>query len=181
LGRLRQTTQGSTVTQFLYDGDRLVAEYGSSSPTAPPLRRYVHGAGVDEPLVWYEGASLDDTTRRWLIADHQGSIIADTNGAGAASRYLYGSYGEPGPKAGTARASATPARSCSAMAASGFIITRRASTTQDWGGSCKLTRWDTKTISTFMPTLAMILSTQSTPPGTSGSAFVLKGGSKRRR
>jgi RHS repeat-associated protein len=95
LARLRQTTQGATVTHFLYDGDRLVAEYSGAGTL---LRRYVHGAGVDEPLVWYEGAALNDTTRRWLIADHQGSIIADTNGAGAASRYLYGSYGEPGPE-----------------------------------------------------------------------------------
>jgi len=88
LGRLQQTV-GTATTQFLYDGDRLVAEYNGSSTT--PLRRYVHGPGVDEPLVWYEGAGTAD--RRYLIADHQGSVIAE-NGA-ANVRYSYGPYGEP--------------------------------------------------------------------------------------
>lgn len=46
-------------------------------------RRYAHGPGVDEPLVWYEGAGA--TTPRWLIADRQGSIIATTDAAGAAT------------------------------------------------------------------------------------------------
>jgi hypothetical protein len=73
----------------LYDGDRLTAEYNGASAT--PLRRYVHGPGVDEPLVWYEGAGATD--RRYLIADHQGSIIAE-NGA-STTRYSYGPYGEP--------------------------------------------------------------------------------------
>jgi RHS repeat-associated protein len=53
----------------------------------------VHGAGVDEPLVWYEGAGLTD--RRWLIADHQGSVIASTDAAGATTRHAYGPHGEP--------------------------------------------------------------------------------------
>lgn len=89
--RIRQTTAGSTVTQFLYDGDRLVAEYNGGSTT--PLHRYVHGAGVDEPLVWYVGG--DTSTRRWLHADRQGSIIAWSDVNGAATTYTYGPYGEP--------------------------------------------------------------------------------------
>jgi len=95
-GRLHQTVAGATTTQFLYDGDRLVAEYG---PTGALLRRYVHGPGVDEPLVWYEGAALTTATRRWLHQDHQGSVIAwsGATGAVAASQvYAYGPYGEPG-------------------------------------------------------------------------------------
>jgi RHS repeat-associated protein len=48
---------------------------------------------VDEPLVWWEGAGMSD--RRWLIADHQGSVIAETNAAGTATRHAYGPYGEP--------------------------------------------------------------------------------------
>ena len=93
-GRLNQTVAGAATTQFLYDGDRLVAEYG---PTGAVLRRYVHGPGVDEPLVWYEGAGL--TTRRWLHQDHQGSVIAwsDLTGAVTVSQvFSYGPYGEPG-------------------------------------------------------------------------------------
>jgi RHS repeat-associated protein len=55
------------------------------------LRRYAHGPGVDEPIVWYEGAGL--SVRNYLIADHLGSIIA-ANGA-STTRYAYGPYGEP--------------------------------------------------------------------------------------
>jgi RHS repeat-associated protein len=91
LGRLRSTTSGATTTEFLYDGDRLVAEYNG----ATMLRRYVHGPGVDEPLVWYEGSGASD--RRWLAADRQGSVIAAANSSGAliGSVYRYGPYGEP--------------------------------------------------------------------------------------
>lgn len=87
LGRLHNTDDGSADVDFLYDGDALSAEYDGSTL----LRRYVHGPGVDEPLVWYEGAGLTD--RRYLIADHQGSIIA-ADGASTV-RYAYGPYGEP--------------------------------------------------------------------------------------
>ncbi|HYC73830.1 RHS repeat-associated core domain-containing protein [Brevundimonas sp.] len=92
LGRLRQTVSGGTTTQFLYDGDRLVAEYdGAGTLTA----RYTHGPGPDEPLVWYEGSTLTD--RRWLHADAQGSIIATTGSTGAllGQPYRYSPYGEP--------------------------------------------------------------------------------------
>ena len=43
LGRLFQITSGSSTTQLLYDGDRLVAEYNGSGGTL--WRRYVHGTG----------------------------------------------------------------------------------------------------------------------------------------
>lgn len=52
LGLLHAVTGNGATTEFLYDGPDLVAEYDSSGAV---LRRYVHGAGVDEPLVWYEG------------------------------------------------------------------------------------------------------------------------------
>lgn len=89
LGRLRQTTVGSATTQFLYDGDRLVAEYDAAGTL---LRRYVHGSGVDEPVVWYEGSGLTDA--RHLMADERGSIVA-VSGA-STTRLAYGPYGEPG-------------------------------------------------------------------------------------
>ena len=57
-------------------------------------RRYVHGANVDEPMVWYEGASVSAANRRYLHADHQGSIIATTNAAGAMLNLgTYDAYG----------------------------------------------------------------------------------------
>lgn len=39
------------------------------SGTEAFLRRYVHGPGVDEPLVWYEGAGVGAGSRRSLHAD----------------------------------------------------------------------------------------------------------------
>jgi len=96
LGRLWQSTSGNTITQFLYDGDKLVGEYSASGAI---LRRYVHGPGVDEPIVWYEGATL--TTRNWLHSDERGSIVATTDGGGAATIYAYDSYGSPSAWTGT--------------------------------------------------------------------------------
>jgi RHS repeat-associated protein len=94
-GRLNQTTAGSTVTNFLYEGSRLSAEYDGSGNV---LRRYVHGTGVDEPLVWFEGASTTSPTAQWLHQDPQGSVIAwsDASGSVTSSQvYAYGPYGEP--------------------------------------------------------------------------------------
>ncbi len=91
LGRLRSYTVSGATTDFLYDGDRLVAEYVAGAV----VRRYVHGPGIDEPLVWYETSTLTD--RRWRISDRQGSIIAAANASGAlvGSVYRYGPNGEP--------------------------------------------------------------------------------------
>jgi RHS repeat-associated protein len=94
LGRLQTTTASSVSTTYLYDGDRLSAEYNSSGTL---LRRYVHGPGVDEPLVWYEGSGLTD--RRYLVTDNQGTVIAE-DGA-AVVRYMYGPYGEPNAWSGS--------------------------------------------------------------------------------
>jgi RHS repeat-associated protein len=91
-GRLWQVSSGSTTTQFLYDGDQLSAEYNGSGTL---LRRYVHGTGVDDPLIWYEGSGL--TARRSLQVNRQGSIvsIADANGDRVAVD-SYDEYGIPG-------------------------------------------------------------------------------------
>jgi RHS repeat-associated protein len=63
----------------------------AANDNMPPLRRTVHGPGVDEPLTWYEGSGTAD--RRYLITDNQGTVIAE-DGAGVV-RYAYGPYGEP--------------------------------------------------------------------------------------
>jgi RHS repeat-associated protein len=89
LGRLQQTMVGTTPTQYLYDGVNLVAEYDGSGNV---LRRYVHGPGTDDPVVWYEGSTL--ATRYYLHADERGSVIAATDNTGAATIYTYGPYGE---------------------------------------------------------------------------------------
>jgi RHS repeat-associated protein len=88
VGRLYQTV-GASTTRFLYSGAQIVAEYNGADALQ---RRFVPGPGIDEPIVWYEGTSLAD--RRWLIADERGSVIAITNGSGAASTInTYDEYG----------------------------------------------------------------------------------------
>jgi RHS repeat-associated protein len=92
VGRLWYTATPNG-TFFRYDGNDLIAEYDASGPL---LRRYVHGPGVDEPLLWYEGSGTGD--RRWLHADERGSIIAVSNGSGTVTNInSYDEYGIPGP------------------------------------------------------------------------------------
>jgi YD repeat-containing protein len=60
LGRLYQTSvgkasvPGAPTRRFLYDGQDMIGEYNNANVL---LRRYVHGPGDDQPLVWYEGAA----------------------------------------------------------------------------------------------------------------------------
>jgi RHS repeat-associated protein len=67
----------------------LVAEYNSAGTM---LRRYVPGQGVDETLVWYEGADL--SSPHWLHTDQQGSVIAATDASATATSYAYSVTGE---------------------------------------------------------------------------------------
>jgi RHS repeat-associated protein len=93
LGRLFETSFGSAgATRFLYDGDQLTLEYDAAGNV---LRRYVHGAGEDDPLLWYEGANLSD--RRSLQINHQGSIVSIADASGAVIEInRYDEYGIPG-------------------------------------------------------------------------------------
>jgi RHS repeat-associated protein len=91
LGRLVWFT-GSGGALFDYEGSRLVTEVDGI--TYAIRRRFVHGPGSDEPLVWYEGTGTGD--RRWLHADERGSIVAITDAAGAmTARNRYDEYGLP--------------------------------------------------------------------------------------
>src|SRR5688500_18527120 len=92
LGRLFQISSGASTTQFLHDGDELVAEYDGSGTL---LRRYVHGDDDDDPLFWFEGAGL--TQPRFPHADRHGSIVG-VAGAGGAIHAInnYDEYGIPG-------------------------------------------------------------------------------------
>ena len=93
LGRLWQVSGGSGTTRFVYDGDRLVAEYNASGAI---LHRYVHGPGVDEPWVWYEGSGVGPASRRYLHTDHQGSVVAIADAAGTVVGVnRYDPYGVP--------------------------------------------------------------------------------------
>lgn len=95
VGRMRQVVNPST-TQFMYDGADLVAEYDGSGTL---LRRYVHGPGVDEPLVVYQGSGT--ASKEWTYADHLGSVVATANATGTSTAtYTYGPFGEPNQTAG---------------------------------------------------------------------------------
>jgi RHS repeat-associated protein len=91
-GRLFQTSGGSSgVTRFLYDGDALVAEYDGAGNL---LRRYVHGANVDEPLIWYEGNNLG--TPKFLHANQRGSIVSQSDASGKLGAInSYDAFGVP--------------------------------------------------------------------------------------
>jgi len=100
-GRLRQTLEpnglGTLTTNMLYDDTKLVAEYDSSGNI---LRRYVHGSGADNPLVWYEGSGT--TNKNWFYTDQLGSVVATANTSGAKTAiYTYGPFGEPNATSGT--------------------------------------------------------------------------------
>ncbi|GAA4779458.1 hypothetical protein GCM10023219_29160 [Stakelama sediminis] len=88
-GRLFQASGPSGTTQFLYDGNELVAEYATNGTL---LSRYVHGPGDDDPMLWYEGAGLTD--RRSLQVNHQGSIVSVADSAG--TKIAINSYDEYG-------------------------------------------------------------------------------------
>ncbi|WP_165907365.1 RHS repeat-associated core domain-containing protein [Rheinheimera sp. D18] len=91
IGRLNSSTLNGSKTSFLYDGDELVAEYNASGTL---LNRYIHGAGNDDPLVWYIGAGTGN--KRYLLADERGSIVSETNATGGVvTTHRYGPYGEP--------------------------------------------------------------------------------------
>jgi RHS repeat-associated protein len=95
-GRLRQTSIASSVTNLLYDGTELLAEYDS---TGVLQRRYVHGPGIDQPLVWYEGTGTSN--KSWLYTDHLGSVVATANATGTSTAtYSYGPIGEPNSTTG---------------------------------------------------------------------------------
>ena len=94
-GRLYQSAGGSPgLTRFAYDGGDLIAEYTETNNVNVLVRRYVHGPGSDEPLVWYEGSGTGD--RRFLHTDERGSVVALTSSAGTImATNAYDEYGIP--------------------------------------------------------------------------------------
>lgn len=93
-GRLWRVTAPSGTTQFLYDGNAMVAEYDESGNRT---QSYVHAPGDDRPLLWYEGSAIGYGNLRSTLPDQQGSIIAVTNVYGVPLAIdTYDEYGIPG-------------------------------------------------------------------------------------
>lgn len=77
LGRLFETARSSVAARFMYDGIDLIAEYDGSNVLK---HRYVHGPGIDNPIVWYKGSTPSDLSKRFfMMADERGSIVSSSN------------------------------------------------------------------------------------------------------
>lgn len=93
IGRLKWKVGGGVTNYYGYDGIDLITEL---DPWGAPLRRYVHGPGVDNPIVWYEGSAINSITRRFLMADERGSVVSVTDSSNATIAInSYDEYGIP--------------------------------------------------------------------------------------
>jgi RHS repeat-associated protein len=94
LSRIRQMITSFGTTSFLYAGEKLVGEYDSNGAMT---QRYVHGAGVDEALVRYEGPTITGGSRKWLHANLQHSIVGSSDESGhlIGAALAYSPFGEP--------------------------------------------------------------------------------------
>ncbi len=92
LDRLYQML-GTSGGRYLYDGDEITAVITAATGTAID-NRLVRGPWPDELVVGYQGSGTG--TPLWTLQDWQGSSIAITDPAGAASYILaYDEYGVP--------------------------------------------------------------------------------------
>lgn len=91
LGQLYEVSGASGSTQWLFDGDQLVAEY---SGTGALTDRYVHGPADDDPLLWYPSGAA---AQRWMHRDALGSVVAYAVAptGGLAALNAYDEYGRP--------------------------------------------------------------------------------------
>ena len=97
--RIRKTVDADSVTpvvtEYVYEGDEPIADYDGAGNV---LRRYMHGANVDERMMYKEYATNGTQTKMYMYqADNLGNIISLTNYAGdQVTRYTYDAYGVPG-------------------------------------------------------------------------------------
>jgi len=96
LGQLLRA--GDDMVDIAYVGERIVVERNGGNIEQ---RHYVHGPGIDEPLLWTEG-NANSTDRRYLYADERGSVIALADNSGnLIAINKYDEYGKPqGPLTG---------------------------------------------------------------------------------
>ena len=89
LGRRAAKVVDGVRTEFLSDGDMVIAEFNG---TGGLLRRYVQGTAVDDRIVMY--TVVGGVTKQYYHANHQGSVVAMSDSAGAmAEQFTYDAYG----------------------------------------------------------------------------------------
>ena len=75
---IRFIGQTSGETEFIYDGDAIIGERAGDRTM---LRRYVHGPGVDNPIVCVAAngghciPTSDPDEKLWMLSDIRGSLI----------------------------------------------------------------------------------------------------------
>ena len=92
LMRLYQSGSASVAaSNYLYDGDQMIASYLASSGAL--TQRYIMGPGADDELLEITAAGV----KTWPVADERGSVIAGTDASGnVAGVNTYDEYGIPG-------------------------------------------------------------------------------------
>ena len=80
-----------TIRKYVYDAEDIVAIYDGSDAL---LMQFVHGPGIDEPLLVIDYRSNSQGTPYYYHTDHLGSIVAITNSGGqVVQQYRYDTYG----------------------------------------------------------------------------------------
>lgn len=95
LGRLWQVATTSSKTQFLYDGTDVAVEYDGNNGAV--RRRFMWGAGSNEPILQDDGGALSCSGTRFLHTDERGSVAATADCWGNRQQInTYDDYGIPG-------------------------------------------------------------------------------------
>ncbi len=89
-GRRQSKTVNGVVTQFLSEGEEEVAEYSGSGAAQ---RYYVNGHDIDEHLAQVEAPGVSGI-HYYYSTNHQGTVLAATDGALNVTPFNYGAYGE---------------------------------------------------------------------------------------
>ncbi|MFN0316690.1 MAG: RHS repeat-associated core domain-containing protein, partial [Burkholderiales bacterium] len=78
-GRRLAKTSGASTTHYLYDGDDIYAEW-SGTLSGAPAAKYVHGAGIDSPILRLTGSTATPgAVPSAYLQDGLGSVIGTVN------------------------------------------------------------------------------------------------------
>ena len=96
LGRRIEKSVDGQLTRYVYDHEDILLEYSGTQNTL--VARFLHGPGVDAPLMMERDTNGDGTfsagERFFYHADHSGSILDLTDSSGAVVKsYVYDSFG----------------------------------------------------------------------------------------